>query len=374
MYSSLQDFEKAVNSNNFAIHVRNALFSKTNRSALMSYLQSAKDITAEVINDKKELEFQKIDKFGNTKLMYICAFNKNNISCKNIRALSSDIGCQNKNGVTALMYLCSESNFKTTHLSIFNPEIRKYDINNMTALMYYCRTIHPRKKILFQLSQELEMLDKFGQTALMHFCSTTKSSLIPSYISQIADIFKREIGKQCNVGRTALMRYILNEEVSVEFIKMLSLEIGMRDIEGNTALLIYLFNTTNPRVSVVEALQKEILIKNNNDILPINIAEYKYQSSNCYKYKEIIDFIDQYTAIDRIKNNKQFATIEKDTIIVQKKVRSSVPIEVKSNNSSHKNLFGMRDVHGLSNHILKMSKPTGLIKRETFAKRSSLHK
>lgn len=352
MYSSLQDFEKAINSNNFSIHDRNSLISTTNRSALMSYLQSAKDITTEIISDKKDQEFQKTDKFGNTKLMYLCAFNKNNISCRIIRALNSDIGCQNKKGVTALMYLCSESNFRLTHLTIFNAELRKYDICYMTALMYYCRTTHPKIKILFQLSQELEMVDKFGQTALMHYCSINKLNLRSTYILQLSDIFKREIGKQCNVGRTALMRYILNEEISIEIIKMLSLEIGMRDNEGNTALLIYLFNTTNPKVSVVEALKNEILIKNNNDILPITIAEYRFQTSNYYKYKEIVDYIDQYTAIDRIKNNKQFATIEKDVIIVQKKIRSPIPIEIKSNNSSHKNLFGMRDSHGISNQIL----------------------
>lgn len=374
MYSSLQDFEKAVISNNFAIHVRNVLISKTNRTALMSYLQGAKDITAETINEKKESEFQKTDNFGNTKLMYLCAFNKDIVSYRIIKALELDIGCQNKNGVTALMYLCSESNFKITHLSIFNPEMRKYDINHMTALMYYCRTIHPRKRILFQLSQELEMVDKFGQTALMHYCSTTKSHLVPSYISQIADIFKREIGKCCNVGRTALMRYILNEDISIEVIKMLSLEIGMTDIDGNTALLIYLFNTTNPRISVVEALKSEILTKNKNGILPITIADYRFQVSTCYKYKEIIDYIDQYTAIDRIKNNKQFATIEKDVIIMQKKIRPSIPIEVKSNNSSHKNLFGMRDPHGISNHILKMTKPTGLIKMRSSMSYCHSHK
>lgn len=374
MYSSLQDFEKPIISNNFAIHVRNVLISKTNRTALMSYLQSAKDITAETINEKKESEFQKTDNFGNTKLMYLCAFNKDSTSYRNIKALESDIGCQNKNGVTALMYLCSESGFKITHLPILNPEIRKYDINHMTALMYYCRTIHPRKRILFQLSQELEMVDKFGQTALMHYCSTTKSHLVPSYVSEMADIFKREIGKRCNVGRTALMRYILNEDISLEVIKMLALEIGIADIDGNTALLIYLFNTTNPRLSVVEALKSEILIKNNNDILPITIAEYRYQVSNCVNYKEIADYINHYTAIERIKDNKQLVIIEKDVNIIQKKVRPSIPIEVKSNNSSHKSIFGVRDDNGISNHILKMSKPTGLMKRRSVMNYCHSHK
>lgn len=352
MYSSITSFESTIDSNNFTIHTRNSLISKTNRSALMSYLQGAKIISADEIKDKIDSDFQKVDNFGNTKLMYLCAFNKNSINYKIIKLLNSDIGRQNNKGVTALMYLCSESYFNLTSLNIFTPEMRKYDIYGMTALMYYARTIHPTKKILFQLSQELNMVDNLGQTALMHFCLTNKKDLRSTYVEQISTLFKHEFGKQCNVGRTALMRYILSSEISVNIINMLSLEIGIRDNEGNTALLIYLSNAENPKISIIKLLRNEILIKNDNNILPIHIAEYKWRISNCQKDKEIVDFIEQYMSIERIKNNIPFATIEKNTIIVQKKVHSPIPIEIKSNNSSHKNLFGMRDPHGISNQIL----------------------
>lgn len=356
MYSSLQEFEKAINSNNFSIHDRNSLISKTNRSALMSYLQSAKDITAEIISDKKDLEFQKTDKFGNTKLMYLCAFNKNLINFKLIKLLNTDIGCQNNKGVTALMYLCSESYFNLSSLNIFNVEMRKYDIYGMTALMYYCRTIHPTRKVLFQLSQELELRDNLGQTALMHYFSTIKKDFRPTYLEHIATIFRNEIGKACNAGRTALMRYVLNEEVSIDVIKMLSVEIGMRDNYGNTALMLYLFNSTNPKISIIEALKNEIFIKNYNEISPLKIAENKYLFSNQYQYKDVIDFIDQYMAIERMKQNKPFPSIQKHEMIVQKRIRPIVPIEIKPNRLFNKNEYD------ISNHILRSGRHIGIIK------------
>lgn len=356
MYSSLQDFEPIIKSNIFSVHEQNKLISKSNRSALMSYLQGSNKLSVDIIAENVREYNQKTDNFGNTKLMYLCAFNKNLINFKIIKFLNTDIGCQNNKGVTALMYLCSESYFNLSSLTVFNVEMRKHDIYGMTALMYYSRTIHPTRKVLFQLSQELELRDNLGQTALMHYCSTFKKDLRSTYLENVATIFRNEIGKACNAGRTALMRYVLNEEVSIDVIKMLSVEIGMRDNYGNTALMLYLFNSTNPRISIIEALKNEIVIKNYNDISPLKIAENKYLFSNQYQYKDVIDFIDRYMAIERMKQNKPFPSIQKHEMIVQKKIRPIIPIEIKPNRLFNKNEYD------ISNHILRSGRHIGIIK------------
>ena len=221
---------------------------KTN---LMFIIFNNKDIKIDMINPFLS-EMGKEDEEGNTALMYLCKNKYANI-CDIIPLLSPEIGKQNKEGKTALMY------FIETYI-LNGDDLKKY--------MY----------ILSMLKNEISLTDNNKNTAFMTLFLNTCDSIIDKSVFKL---FYKEIGLQNNEGKTALMRAFCGDTEKIvlkDNLLYMENEIGLQDKYGKTALS-YMFENIilagNDTFEVIKKLyESEGDIKDKKGNFPIQYIQY----------------------------------------------------------------------------------------------------
>lgn len=220
---------------------------KKNETILMEYVKH-RDIDIDIINILSPL-LRNININGQTTLMIYLIYNVENPNIEVIKALSSEIGIQNKYGETALMKYITQC-------------INHIELDNLNREYYNSMEIKPNLDIIKILYKEIPLVNNKGETALFKYLNNKyyntnnkkDINIIKALYTNNSIInYKKE---------TSLIYYIIhNNFINKDIVKLLSNNIGYIDNTNTSALVHYLIKNRDPDPEIIKLLIDEKSIK-----------------------------------------------------------------------------------------------------------------
>lgn len=250
---------------------------KTGSTALLYYIKCSSSLDLNVIKALKN-EINIADDCGKTPLMMAAYYKLSFITEDILDELNENIGKQDNKGFTALMEIMKKTSVNKLNSIIekLKPEIGKQTKTGTTALMLACLFNIISPEIIELLKDEIYLRDNIGRTPLMALMNGRNIFGVEAKICKCIKMLSSEIGKKDVNGNTALIIYCSRQSVNIPIISCLSEEITKQNKLKKTALMVYCSNR------YIKFIDTNIIIRLRNEI---GMVDSRHMSALSYLYK-----------------------------------------------------------------------------------------